>query len=134
MRLRTKTCPCGPPCPAYDLPKVTDPPLNIDLVKDTGLTICWPDGSSSHYPIAHLRRMSPSAEARQLRDQLESNPLAVLPSSPRRGGAHAGPITALSAELVGHYAIRIRFSDGHDTGLFTWDYLRTIDPQTPTDA
>ena len=35
---------------------------------------------------------------------------------------------AESAELVGNYAIKIRFSDGHDTGLYSWTYLREIDP------
>ena len=39
-----------------------------------------------------------------------------------------GPLRALDAELVGNYAIRIRFSDGHDTGLYSWEYLRRIDP------
>lgn len=67
--------------------------------------------------------MSPSAEARELRERLAANPLTVLPAS----GAH-GPLSALGAELVGNYAIRIRFSDGHDTGIFSWTYLRSIDP------
>jgi DUF971 family protein len=35
---------------------------------------------------------------------------------------------------VGNYAIRIRFSDGHDTGLYSWDYLRRIDPDAPEQA
>ncbi|MCA9293686.1 MAG: DUF971 domain-containing protein [Phycisphaerales bacterium] len=109
---------------------MTDPPTAIDLAKDTALTITWADGSVSTYPIAHLRRMSPSAEARELRKGLAENPLAILPSNPRRGGAHDTPLTATDAELVGHYAIRIRFSDGHDTGLYTWEYLRQIDPAT----
>jgi DUF971 family protein len=30
--------------------------------------------------------------------------------------------------MVGNYAIRIRFSDGHDTGIYSWAYLREIDP------
>jgi DUF971 family protein len=34
----------------------------------------------------------------------------------------------VSAEMVGNYALRIRFSDGHDTGIYTWSYLREIDP------
>jgi DUF971 family protein len=45
--------------------------------------------------------------------------------------AHKGPITALNAELVGNYAIKIHFSDGHDTGIYSWDYLRSIDPANP---
>jgi DUF971 family protein len=98
----------------------------MDLKKDRGLTIQWDDGGSSYYSIAYLRRMSPSAEARQVREQLAKNPLTVLPAS--RGGGSGGPLVAMDAELVGNYAIKIKFSDGHETGLYTWKYLREIDP------
>ncbi|MFG0293020.1 MAG: gamma-butyrobetaine hydroxylase-like domain-containing protein [Phycisphaerales bacterium JB050] len=110
---------------------MTDAPANLNLVKDQGLTIDWADGSRSYYPIAYLRKMSPSAEARKLREDLAKNPLTVLPTAPKRGGANSGPLVATSAELVGHYAIRIRFSDGHDTGIYSWQYLREIDPDRP---
>lgn len=101
-------------------------PTSIDLKKDHGLTVVWGDGTTSFYPIAHLRRMSPSAEARELREELKRNPLTVLPASGARG--RPGPLVAVDAELVGNYAIRIRFSDGHATGLYSWAYLRSIDP------
>jgi DUF971 family protein len=84
----------------------------------------WSDGTTSYYTVALLRRMSPSAEMRELRENMASNPLTVLPSRPT-----SGPLVALDAELVGNYALRITFSDGHKTGLFTWDYLRSIDPE-----
>ncbi len=103
------------------------PPAHLELEKDRGLTVRWPDGASSFYPIDYLRRMSPSAEARILREELARNPLTVLPDSPGDGR----PLTALAAELVGNYAVRIRFSDGHNTGLYSWDYLRQIDPDGP---
>ncbi len=102
---------------------MSDKPVNLNLQRDRGLTIRWADGAESFFPVAYLRRMSPSAEARQLREEMAKNPLTVLPAS-----AAAGPLTAESAELVGNYAVRITFSDGHDTGLFSWTYLREIDP------
>jgi len=102
-------------------------PAHLDLARDRGLTVHWPDGTKSFYPIAYLRRMSPSAEARTLREQLAKNPLTVLPNT-----GDGKPLTATSAELVGNYAVRIRFSDGHDTGLYSWDYLRQIDPENPS--
>jgi DUF971 family protein len=105
----------------------TTPPTRLDLKKDRGLTVEWADGTTSYYSIAYLRRMSPSAEMRQLREQQEKNPLTVLPS--RVASASEGPLTAESAEFVGNYAIRIRFSDGHDTGIYSWGYLREIDPE-----
>jgi DUF971 family protein len=100
-------------------------PTNLDLKQDQGLTITWDDGSTSFYPVAYLRRMSPSAEARDLRDKLAKNPLTVLPASGSGGG---GVLGAIGAELVGNYAVRIRFSDGHHTGIYSWAYLREIDP------
>jgi DUF971 family protein len=104
-------------------------PKHLDLKKDRGLTVEWADGGTSYYSIAYLRRMSPSAEARELRERMKRNPLTVLPA-----GSSAGPLTAQDAELVGNYAIRIRFSDGHDTGIYTWAYLRSIDPaRAPAD-
>ena len=101
------------------------PPRHIDLKKDKALTVYWADGQVSTYPIPYLRRMSPSADARALRDQMAKDPLTVLPSSAASGKE---PLTATGTEMVGNYAIRITFSDGHDTGIYSWQYLRQIDP------
>lgn len=106
---------------------MSDPtPIHLDLKKEEGLAIEWSDGHRSFFPIVWLRKMSPSADARHLRDQMRANPLTVLPA-----GGGGGPLTALSAELVGNYAIRIHFSDGHSTGIYSWQYLREIEPQAP---
>ena len=100
-------------------------PKHLDLKKDTALTITWDDGRTSVYPIEYLRRLSPSADMRELRKQQQRNPLTVLPT---KFAEHQGPLTALDAELLGNYAIRITFSDGHNTGIYSWQYLRQIDP------
>lgn len=105
-------------------------PVHLDVKKDQGLTVHWPDGAVSRYTIAHLRRMSPSADMRQLREQMRSNPLTVLPSSATRS---AGPLVITSAELVGNYAISFEFSDGHSSGIYSWEYLRQIDPGAAQD-
>ncbi|MBL4590480.1 MAG: DUF971 domain-containing protein [Phycisphaerales bacterium] len=99
-------------------------PTNIDLKKDESLTIDWADGTRSVFPIAYLRKMSPSAEMRELRKEMNTNPLTILPD----GMGSSSTIAATGAESVGNYAIKVLFSDGHDTGLYTWSYLREIDP------
>jgi DUF971 family protein len=99
-------------------------PVHLDLIRDEALSITWDDGHASRLPIALLRRMSPSADQRQLREEMASNPLTVLPSR-----TFDAPIRAESIELVGNYALRIRFNDGHDTGIYSWRYLRSLDPE-----
>ena len=103
-----------------------DSPLNIDLKRDKGLTIEWADGTSSYFSIGYLRRMSPSADVKELREQLERNPLTVLPSRPA-GAA----LSALSAQLVGTFATRTSFSGAHSSGTYSWNHLREIDPANP---
>lgn len=107
-----------------------DAPRSLHLDREAGLTVEWADGARSFYPVPLLRRMSPSADARQLREEIARNPLTVLPAG--RAGA-TGPLRADGAEMVGNYAIRIRFSDGHDTGIYSWKYLREIDPGPDAD-
>lgn len=103
-----------------------DAPTRLHLDRDKGLEVEWADGAVVFYPINYLRKMSPSAEARQLREEMSKNPLTVLPAS--TFAAAGAPLRADSAELVGNYALRIHFSDGHDTGIYSWSYLREIDP------
>lgn len=107
-------------------------PQHLDLDKQRGLTITWQDGRQSFYPIIYLRRMSPSAEMRELRDEQKRNPLAVLPD--KMADVDEKNLTATGAELVGNYALRIHFSDGHHTGIYSWDYLRQIDPDRRDEA
>jgi DUF971 family protein len=64
--------------------------------------------------------MSPSADSKATREDLEQNPLAILPSS------SSGTVVINDGELVGNYAIRFNFSDGHSAGIYTWEYLRSL--------
>ena len=109
-------------------------PRALDLVKDRALTVTWSDGRVSVYPVGYLRRMSPSAEMNVLREEMAKNPLTVLPvvGVGRRAvpGGPGGRSTAESAELVGNYAVRLRFSaTGTTRGFSRGAYLREIDPE-----
>ena len=108
-------------------------PVELDLKKDEALTVRWDDGRVSVYPVRYLRWHSPSAESKALREEMAQNPLAVLPSSGGSSG-EPPPLQATGAELVGNYALRVEFSDGHRTGLYTWPYLRQIDPTRLADG
>ncbi|MFC3626948.1 gamma-butyrobetaine hydroxylase-like domain-containing protein [Vogesella amnigena] len=75
------------------------------------LEIGYDDGASFSLPAEYLRVYSPSAEVRG--HGVGNEVLQV--------GKKNVAITAL--EPVGHYALKIVFSDGHDSGLYSWAYL-----------
>ena len=90
-------------------------PTEIRLRADrTSLLVSFDDGASYDLPAEYLRVLSPSAEVQgHAPDQRKTVP-----------GKIDVAITAI--DPVGNYAIRPTFSDGHDSGLFTWAYLRRL--------
>ncbi len=99
-------------------------PLRLKLKKSEQLEIDWSDGRRSIYSLRLLRRRCPCANCQGERDLLGRQLLPVVRT------AYDGPITALGAELVGNYAVRILWSDQHATGIYSFDYLR----QLPSEA
>ena len=95
-------------------------PVNIKLKKSESLQITWSDGTTSRYELRLLRRMCPCAGCRGERDLLGRQLLPVVQTT------YDGPITALGAELVGNYALRIIWSDNHASGIYTFEYLRSL--------
>jgi DUF971 family protein len=79
------------------------------------LEVDYDDGVTIDLPAELMRVESPSAEV-QGHHRAEKRIVA---------GKRAVGIVAV--EPVGNYAVRVRFDDGHDTGIFTWRYLRQLD-------
>lgn len=79
------------------------------------LSADWDDGKSGRASYRTLRLESPSAEV-QGHGRGPKPPPPVVPED----------IRVLKAEPVGRYALRIYFSDGHSSGLYTWDILRAL--------
>jgi DUF971 family protein len=95
-------------------------PLEIRLKKDErALEIDFDDGRSFRYPAEFLRVESPSAEV-QGHGPSQKQIIA--------GRAHVG---ILALEPVGNYAVRIRFDDLHDTGIYSWAYLYELGANQP---
>ena len=103
-------------------PNIT--PIRLDLKKTEKLDIDWQDGLHSVYPLSYLRTMCPCALCRTVREETKAKKslLNILP------GNFADPLTALSAELVGNYALQIEWSDKHGSGIYSFQYLREISP------
>lgn len=75
------------------------------------LEVSFSDGSTFRIPFELMRVYSPSAEV-----QGHGPGQEVLQTGKRE-------VTLEALEPVGNYAVQPRFSDGHDTGIFSWDYL-----------
>ena len=90
-------------------------PTEIRLRKNSRLLIIsFDDGSEFEYTFEYLRVHSPSAE--------------VVGHGPGQETLQVGKenVTITSIDPVGHYAVRLVFDDGHDSGLYSWTYLYEI--------
>lgn len=81
------------------------------------LILLFDDGHEASIPYELLRIESPSAETRGHGSETPPPP------------AKKRHVTVTGAEPVGRYALRIQFSDGHNTGLYTWSYLAELADQ-----
>lgn len=103
--------------------------LKVHVSTGAGVDVTWSDGHASHYDFVYLREQCPCA----LCDDERKKKAAVTSSI--GGGAAPGALPmfkpkpkARAAAAVGNYAIQIEFTDGHSTGIYSFDYLRTICP------
>jgi DUF971 family protein len=89
------------------------------------LVIAWSDGFTGAIPLRRLRDSCPCASCNEKR-QLPPNPLNLLTEAEMKAGAPA-PV-AMPAR--GLYAYQIVWNDGHDTGIYTIEYLRELCERT----
>ena len=91
-------------------------PTELRLFKAEGrLEIEFSDGKTANLPAEYLRVESPSAEV-----------MGHGGPSTKKIVAGRRHVKIASIEPVGHYAIRIVFDDKHDTGIYSWSYLREL--------
>ena len=94
-------------------------PASIDVERDHGVTITWDDGHVSRFGLEDLRTNCPCAQCRDLRQ--EGNEAWPRPGSPT-------PLRIESARQVGHWGLNVDWNDGHTTGIYTWNTLRSWCP------
>jgi DUF971 family protein len=93
-------------------------PVNVQLI-GLEVAIIWDDGAETYFPFEQLRAASPSASNVGERD--------ILGNQYGGDGPKRFPGVAVTGwEQVGNYALRFTFSDGHNTGLYSFDYLRKL--------
>lgn len=97
-------------------------PTALALTPENRLSIEWSDGERRIYTIRALRDACPCATCREKRMAPPPDPLAL----PVLKHVQTQPLTIAAMEPMGNYAYAIRFSDGHDTGIYAFDLLRGL--------
>jgi len=87
--------------------------IRLNSGKDQ-LSVAYESGSSFEYTAEYLRVMSPSAE-------VQGHSPDQRKTVPGKSG-----VLVKAIEPVGKYAVKIVFDDGHDTGIYSWDYLNEL--------
>ena len=102
-------------------------PEHIAISKSKGVKIDWAGGHHSEYSLAYLRDECPCAtctgghgtepqKTDYSKPQAAGNPFQMYKPAPKM----------VSVEPVGNYAIRIAWNDGHNSGIYSYDYLREL--------
>jgi DUF971 family protein len=92
-------------------------PIQFELIEgSTALALTWPDCGTRLLEAETLRRASRAAS--EIRRQIDGVELVIPPG-----------LRVFGAELIGNYALRLSFSDGHDRGIYPWSYLRELADQ-----
>lgn len=98
---------------------MTEPPCSIDYyAAERVLRIAWSRGHVGDYPTRHVRANCGCAHCVDERTGVRVLDVDSIPED----------IDIESMEAVGNYAIKIRWSDGHDTGIYSWSHLLKICP------
>lgn len=104
-------------------------PEHIAISKSKGIQIDWKDRHHSQYTLAYLRDECPCASCTGAHGtEPQKSNYAGAPPSSSPFQMYKPVLKMLDVEPQGHYAIRIHWSDGHNTGIYSYDYLRRICP------
>ena len=102
------------------MPLSTDPE-HIAISKSKGIKIDWKDGHHSDYGLMYLRDKCPCATCSGAHGTPPRQPEADNPFQMFKPA-----LKMLGVEPVGNYAIRINWSDGHNTGIYSYEHFRHI--------
>ena len=100
--------------------------VRIDKTGGSGMTIEWRDGHTSHWSFRWLREACPCATCHEAREAEGRAPGVPRPKPPSLLPMYEAPPRPTDVDPVGKYALRFHWNDGHEAGLYSWDYLRNV--------
>ena len=101
-------------------------PEHIAISKTNGIKIDWKDGHHSEYGLSYLRDKCPCATCTGAHGTPPREPESAQANNPFQ--MYKPKLKMLEVEPVGNYAIRINWSDGHNSGIYSYEHFRAICP------
>jgi DUF971 family protein len=100
--------------------------VRVDKTGGTGVEIDWKDGHTSAWNFNWLRLACPCATCHEEREKEHRAPGLPKPKPVSLLPMYEAPPRPVEVTPVGNYAIRFKWNDGHEAGLYSWDYLRNV--------
>jgi DUF971 family protein len=102
--------------------------VKVHLTSGTGVDIEWKDGHVSTYTFPYLRDACPCALCQEERSKTGRLPGSQALPKPGELPMFKPAVKPISAEAVGKYALRFKWNDAHDLGIYSWTWLREVCP------
>ena len=100
--------------------------VKVHLTTGTGVDIDWKDGHLSQYSFPYLRNACPCALCDEERTKTGRQPGEEARPKPGELPMFKAQPKPVSAEPVGKYALKFKWNDGHELGIYSWQWLREI--------
>lgn len=105
---------------------VTPAKVRIHKTEGTGVEIDWKDGHKSAWSFAWLRHGCPCAICHEEREQNGRKPGVPKPKPQSLLPMYEAPPRPVEITPVGNYAVKFKWNDGHESGVYSWEYLRRV--------
>jgi DUF971 family protein len=105
---------------------VTPKKVRVKKTEGTGVEIEWQDGHQSAWSFAWLRNACPCATCHEDREKTGRLPGEAKAKDQTLLKMYEAPVKPLEVAPVGKYALKFKWSDGHESGIYSWEYLRRV--------
>ena len=114
--------------PEVELSAAARTPLKVRVKKTegTGVEVDWKDGHHSSWNFRWLRDACPCATCHEEREKSGRVPGEPKPKPQALLTMYEAPPRPIEVSPVGNYALRFQWNDGHQSGIYSWEYLRRV--------
>lgn len=105
---------------------ITPAKVRVMKTEGTGIEIDWKDGHHSAWTFAWLRNACPCATCHDEREKSGRPPGVAKPKPQTLLVMYEAPPRPVEVTPVGKYALKFKWNDGHESGIYSWEYLRRV--------